>query len=286
MKIYAYQAPHGNLGDDLNHWLWTRVLQPEFLQRPGVFMGIGSVIHPDHFRRLPEDRPLYIFGAGCRSAQNPFEGVDIQRRTVMVRGPLSAQALNLSQDYAGLDAAYALQFTDEYDQLRSLPKKHALTLIPYFRSGPLVHYPLVSALKRWNILRSDRYGTIPHALQTIAESQLILTESLHGAILADALRVPWMRLWYYLERPADRETAEFKWADWQQSLGIERIPTLRMPLDQSHWAGGRKSLLLKPWRTVRYLQTAQIRDEFTLSSESRWREASQLLEDRLKQLQR
>lgn len=285
MKIYSYRAPQGNLGDDLNHWLWPRVLQSDFLQRPGVFMGIGSVIHAAHFEQLPRERPLYIFGAGCRSARDPFEGVEIKKKIVMVRGPLSAQALHLSSGFAGLDAAYALQFTSEYPQLRSLPKKHGVTLIPYFRSGPLVHYPSVGSLKRWNILRSDEYGSMPHALQTIAESQFILTESLHGAIIADALRVPWMRLWYYLNRPADQETGRFKWADWQQSLGIEHIPTLQIPLDFPAWVAGKKGSVLKPWRTLRYLQYARIREEFTLSDESRWKEASQMLEYQLKELQ-
>lgn len=285
MKIYAYQSPHGNLGDDLNHWLWPRVLSADFLKRQAVFMGIGSVLHPNHLKTLPSHLDLIIFGAGCRSASNPFEDLNLNPQISMVRGPLSAKALNIHSDDAGLDAAYALQFTDEYTSLLSLPKRHKVTLIPYFRSGPLVHYSLLKKLKGWNLLRSDRYESIPHALRTIAESKFILTESLHGAILADSLRVPWMRLWYYLERVDDKETGKFKWEDWQQSLKIEHIPTLCVPLDFPGWVAGRKGRLLRPWRTLRYFQHAEINKEFTLSPEVVWRERSQFLEDRLQSLQ-
>jgi succinoglycan biosynthesis protein ExoV len=285
MKIYAYQSPHGNLGDDLNLWLWPRVLRADFLKRQAVFMGIGSVIHANHLKTLPPHLPLIIFGAGCRSASDPFESLEIKPQISMVRGPLSAKALHIHPDYAGLDAAYALQFTEEYKSLLSLPKRRELTLIPYFRSGPLVHYGFIKKTKGWNLLRSDRYGSIPNALRTIAESKFILTESLHGAILADSLRVPWMRLWYYLERAQDKETGEFKWADWQQSLKIGHIPTLRIPLDFPQWVAGRKGRLLRPWRTLRYFQHARIKKEFTLSAETFWRERSQFLEDRLQSVQ-
>ncbi len=286
MKIYAYRAPRGNLGDDLNHWLWPRILNPDFLARPGVFMGIGSVIHPDHFRRLPPEQPLYVFGAGCRSARNPLENTDIEAHLAMVRGPLSARALGLSLDKAGLDAAYVIQFTDEYDSWRALPKKHNVTLIPYFRSGSLVHYPLIKQIKKWNVLRSDHYGSIAQAMQTIASSRCVLTESLHGAILADALRVPWMRLVYYLERPQERETGQFKWKDWQESLNIPCIPTLKIPLEPHYWLSGKKNMVLKPWRTLRYWQYLKIKDSFVLSPESNWRAASQKLKEQLNALQR
>jgi len=285
MKIYAYQAPRANLGDDLNHWLWPRLLRPAFLARPGVFMGIGSVIHPDHLQKISGSEPLYIFGAGCRSGENPFEGRDVNKRICMVRGPLSAKALEIEPDRAGLDAAYCLQFTADYARLRSLPKRHEMTLIPYFRSGPLVNYDWVAARRGWQILRSDDYGSIDRALQTIAESRYVLTESLHGAILADVLRVPWRRLWYYLERPADRETGVFKWKDWQESLDLDEIPTQRMSLDRAQWVGGRKSRIIKPWRTLRYLQQLKQPSDFSLSSDLRWREASEKLRDRLEELQ-
>jgi succinoglycan biosynthesis protein ExoV len=193
--------------------------------------------------------------------------------------------MGMDERRAVCDAAYAIQFTDEYKRWRTLPKKHKVTLIPYFRSGPLVHYSTIKAFKNWSILRSDQYGSIDTALTRIASSQFILTESLHGAILADALRVPWMRVWYYLERPSDIETGEFKWRDWQESLNIPHIPTLRIPLSPQRWVSGKKSLLLKPWRTVQYLQHLKIEESFVLSPEPNWIQATDRLKEELKILQ-
>jgi len=285
MKIYAYRAPKGNLGDDLNHWLWPRVLRSDFLKQSGVFMGIGSVIHPDHFKRLPPEPPLYIFGAGCRSPRNPLDQINRDYKIGMVRGPLSAQAMGLAMDKVGLDAAYAIQFTPEYERWQTLPKKHAVTLIPYFRSESLVYYTLIRKLKDWHVMPSSQYGSIHDALRTIASSQFVLTESLHGAILADAFRVPWMRVWYYLERPEDRATGQFKWRDWQKSLDIPHIPTLHLPLEPLRGVSGWKSTVLKPWRTLRYWQHLNIEKSFALSPDTQWREATQKLNDQLKAIQ-
>jgi succinoglycan biosynthesis protein ExoV len=286
MKIYAYQAPRGNLGDDLNHWLWPRLLTPSFLEQDGTFIGIGSVLHPDHFRHLPSDRPAVVFGAGCRSGVSPLSGSHPPLDIRALRGPLSSRALGLESSASVIDGAYALQFTPEYQTLRQMPVHHECTLIPYFRSSHLAYYSWIRALYGYSVLYSDNYGSIPSALQHIARSRLILAESLHGAILADCLRIPWMRIQFYLQRPSERETGDFKWEDWRQSLNIETIPTIRVPLDKSEWVSQKKGQILAPYRTLRYLRALRKKKNFVLSPEYRWREQSEILFHRLQELLR
>jgi succinoglycan biosynthesis protein ExoV len=59
-------------------------------------------------------------------------------------------------------------------------------------------------------------GQALEVLARIARARLVLTESLHGAILAQAYGVPWA--------PAasqERGPASAKWADWYAYLGLE-----------------------------------------------------------------
>jgi succinoglycan biosynthesis protein ExoV len=51
-------------------------------------------------------------------------------------------------------------------------------------------------------------------LRELQETELLLTEAMHGAIVADALRVPWAPVRLY-----PRFTL-FKWQDWTQSMDL------------------------------------------------------------------
>lgn len=62
MDIYSYTSDIPNLGDDLNHWLWEKVLPPSFLLKEGTFIGIGSVIHPSHLSLIRNAAPIHILG--------------------------------------------------------------------------------------------------------------------------------------------------------------------------------------------------------------------------------
>jgi succinoglycan biosynthesis protein ExoV len=60
----------------------------------------------------------------------------------------------------------------------------------------------------------DPRDNVEKILAEIGQTELLLTEAMHGAIVADALRVPWIPIRLY-----DR-FSEFKWRDWTQSLRL------------------------------------------------------------------
>jgi succinoglycan biosynthesis protein ExoV len=55
---------------------------------------------------------------------------------------------------------------------------------------------------------------------------------MHGAIIADALRIPWVPISAFNSRH-EKDTHSFKWADWCGSVDVEFEP-LRLPPFRPH----------------------------------------------------
>ena len=86
-------------------------------------------------------------------------------------------------------------------------------------------------------------------LAAIGRCKVLLSEALHGVIVADALRVPWVAI-----RPLAR-IHRAKWADWADTVdGASALP--RLPASTlSEWAG---ASALGAWHaTGRWLRAAE-----------------------------
>lgn len=65
MNLYYYQDSVGNFGDDLNVWLWPKLLPGLFDQDDGLlFVGIGSFLR----YKVPVSPFKIVFGSGVGSA--------------------------------------------------------------------------------------------------------------------------------------------------------------------------------------------------------------------------
>jgi succinoglycan biosynthesis protein ExoV len=64
----------------------------------------------------------------------------------------------------------------------------------------------------------DPTSTIEDILATIAGHELLITEALHGAIVADTFRVPWICV------KSGEAILDFKWQDWTASLDMPYAP--------------------------------------------------------------
>ncbi len=73
MKIIYNKGHHPNFGDDLNLWLWPKLLPDFFDQDDGIlFLGIGSIINDTYNAAAKK----IIFGAGyvpryCSTPNSP-----------------------------------------------------------------------------------------------------------------------------------------------------------------------------------------------------------------------
>ncbi len=234
MRLYAWRGATRNFGDELNHLLWPRLL-PGLLDiapacaaacgsRPGadhrfdaprcdapgfddggtdLFLGIGSVLDARH----PADRRKIVAGAGFGGYQRPAS-LDASWEIHWVRGPRTARQL-------GLPAAFSLG-----DPASLLPLVHP---VPRRDSGSIGFMPHFESLARgaWpaaataaGVTLIDPRGPPLAILDQIARCRALLSEALHGVIVADAMRVPWVALMPLVP------THRAKWLDWADSLAL------------------------------------------------------------------
>ncbi len=183
MKLYYYQEVE-NFGDVLNGWLWPQLL-PGILDQDerSIFVGIGTLLND----LLPRKPMKVIFGAGVGYGGG-LPVIDETWKIYCVRGPLSAQALGLDRNLAITDPAILLRTID----LPLKEKRYRASFIPHWES---------TAYWDWQKLCGDAgvhfihpMSPLESILSDIQRSELVVTEAMHGAVIADAMRVPWVPL--------------------------------------------------------------------------------------------
>ncbi len=213
MELFYYKDPHGNFGDDLNALLWPDILPPKVLEVDDlILVGIGSILNE---RRL---KPLYscgkhvvIFGTGAAYRAVPRKIDDWYIKAV--RGPLTAAAIGLPEA-AITDGAALLVVAPSLRPERC--ERDEILFIPHHYSVECGRWDL--AARAAGMQFGDPRSPVPRILDQIARAKLVVTEAMHGAILADTLRVPWIPV---IVSPI---IDVFKWRDWTMSLGLDYRP--------------------------------------------------------------
>lgn len=210
MRLYYY-GEYKNFGDILNTWLWPKLLPNTFDEDAGIlFVGIGTLLNDF----IPTEPFKVVFGAGVGYGKR-LPVIDQNWKIYCVRGPLSAQALGLEPKLAVTDSAVLLRNID-------LPPKkehYPVSFMPHWQSA---HWNWKPICEQVGLHYIDPTAEIEQVLQAIQCSGLVIAEAMHGAIVADALRVPWIPV------QANKWILDFKWHDWCQSLGLEYNP-VRLP---------------------------------------------------------
>ncbi len=236
MKLRYYKLPKGerNFGDELNPWLWEKLI-PGILDEDAsvAFVGIGSLINNGLPQKTRYARKIVIFGTGVGYGKG-VPKIDGSYTIYCVRGLLSAQALGISEKLAITDGAVLIRqvFSNQS------PKKYRFSYMP--------HYELAG--KGWETVCQklgfgyiDPRWSVEQVLSSISETEILLAEAMHGAIIADALRVPWLPI------TTNSSILAFKWQDWCSSIGVEYQPIRMKRLHHP-----KESLdILTPFRTIR-----------------------------------
>ena len=204
MKMYFYRGRRPNFGDELNIWLWPRLL-PGFFDNDEreLFIGTGS-----HAVRFPTTRvPEIVFGAGY-GGYTAVPAIDKRLRFYFVRGRLTAAALGLDADLGVGDAALLVR------SCVSLTARKVHKISVHAALGERGGWPMGGGQPRRRppLHRPVRHGRkCPDPIQ---ESEVLVAEAMHGAIVADALRVPWIAV-----RPIQPPNRA-KWHDWASALDV------------------------------------------------------------------
>jgi succinoglycan biosynthesis protein ExoV len=211
MKLLHFRGPNGerNFGDELGPWLWDRLL-PGVLDDDSdeLFVGIGTLLN----NRLPRASRIVVFGSGVGYGDAPPTR-DPSWSIYCLRGPLSATVLGLPPSLGITDpGALVRHFFPVADAPR--PARQ-FSYMPHWRF----------ACDDWERV-CDRIGfgyidprrDVEEVIAAIRATRVLITEAMHGAIVADALRVPWIAV---RSTPA---ILGFKWRDWCASLGLDYSP--------------------------------------------------------------
>lgn len=218
-ETYLYRVTPGNFGDDLNERLVNKYFP--FTSPDRVYLGketqhlkasdnllvmIGTILN----KRVPSAPKKIVLGSGVGYGEPPI--LDNQWTFGFVRGPLSAKALCLDPSHAITDPAILVADSDW-----SIP---ALSRSAF---GYMPHHATASPLwegicQQLGIRYIDPRQTDSDVVAAMKSVDVLITEAMHGAILADAFRLPWVAV------KSAEKINDFKWHDWTQSLGLTYQP--------------------------------------------------------------
>ena len=215
MKIYSFHAKDGNFGDDLNDWLWPRLLDPALWKADNhSLVAIGSILD----RRLDGiTGQKTVFGAGIRSLGTlPSRNPDLKIR--FVRGPISSHALGDGTPWI-TDPAIAIRL---HLAPPPPPTEETTGFMPHYHSIYLADWERLCA--DFGLLYIDPRNSVDAVLEKLLRCRALITEAMHGAIIADTFRIPWIRIALASWRREGFDVASLKWLDWGLSAGADTTP--------------------------------------------------------------
>lgn len=209
MKLFYYKDEIGNFGDDLNPWMWEKLI-PNFLDEDSseLFVGIGTLLN----QKIPKAPVKHIFGSGAGYGLAPI--VDKTWKIHALRGPATAKALNVSSELVITDSAILIA--------KIVPaisnEQGEVGFMPHYISDRLANWKQLA--EESGFVYISPQWSVEQILSKLATCKLLYTEAMHGAIVADSLRLPWVPL--VLGAHVNAE----KWSDWLLTLNMNYEPVI------------------------------------------------------------
>jgi len=250
MHLVYYRKQVPNFGDDLNAELWPALTPHLFADEPDStsdvgFVGIGTIIGMP----VPDLQRLNVFSSGIGN-DRPSSWRNLQVEYWCVRGPISTRVLDLPADRAITDGAILTPLVAGFPQ--NATGTGGTLIVPHWETMEFPGWPEVAQLTGYELL--DPRGDPKSVVSRIAAAKLVLTESLHGAILADTYGIPWRAF------ATSKNFGTTKWVDWANSLGHDFELTMVPPPDSGPvFAFGRP---VAPFGETRRFDTAAAMAQF------------------------
>ena len=200
LLVKSCSVAGGNFGDDFNLQLWEKIF-PNLQKLEGKvhFYGIGTLLGGQHETTMKK----VVLGAGLGETGNVASDTNWEFR--WVRGPLTAREFGLPVDSAIGDPAILW------------PDLHAghdangpVGFIPHHATWDTFDWGRVAA--KAGLLAINPHQTPDEVISQMRNCSGIMAESLHGAICADAMAIPWTPC------ILAHRFNEFKWRDWMATI--------------------------------------------------------------------
>jgi len=203
-KIF-YAMIQAKFGDDLNAWLWPKILSDVLdNDEEHLLLGIGSILN----HKLPKAKQYTVLGSGWGYGSAPV--IDENWNVLCVRGKISCEALGLDSDLGIIDPAYLLQdFITE-----PVEKKYEVSIIPHAQSLEVGNWQEICDALNVHLI-DPRTTDIEKFVSEVRASKKVITEAMHGAIISDCFGVPWLGYSAY------SYINGVKWNDWLSVLSHE-----------------------------------------------------------------
>ena len=209
MRLFHWQSPSGNFGDDLNLWYWDRFLAGwRDWDEDRTLIGVGSILNT---RIIPESARYLVLGAGSGFGELP-DVADSSRWDVrFVRGPMTARNLGLDADASATDPAALIARLPDFAN----SERRGTAFIPHCHSDASRFYEWSKICDAAGLAHISPRADSKTVIRAISRAERVITELMHGAILADAFRIPWLPV-----AQLDKFN-QFKWRDWAASLDLD-----------------------------------------------------------------
>ncbi len=210
MKLKYSQSKTYNFGDDLNPWLWPKLLGNELLSRDdGIYLiGIGTLLSSKIVQvQLKDAREIIIFSSGTWSDRVPALPSNCQ--IYGVRGPRTARRMGLPEDKVIGDGAYLLRKVE----LPAATQTDDIGFMPHHQSEKYIDWQPICDQAGVKFISAIQ--PVDDCLAQLRSCKRMITEAMHGAIVADAMRIPWTPVRF---SPLFRED---KWYDFAESMKLD-----------------------------------------------------------------
>lgn len=215
MKLEYCRSKSLNVGDDLNPWLWPKLLGKDFIDVDSngdsqeYLVGIGTLLTQKRFQKdLSMAEKIHIFSSGSWEGDAPL----LDERCVVhgVRGPRTARKIGVSKDKVIGDGAYLISTVD---YPKSTPVEHRIGFIPHHKSEDFIDWKNICEKVGLHFISPKQ--PVEDFLIEIQKCERVIAEAMHGAIIADVLRVPWLAVSYSPIFSFE------KWYDFSEALDIK-----------------------------------------------------------------
>lgn len=214
MKIFMYEH-FPNYGDVLNKHIWPRYFQKYLEHEDDILMfGIGTLLG----QAIEHKGRVIVCGSGC--GYEPDVQAVKDYKVFFVRGPHSAKLLGMDPATAITDPAILVD-----ECFPPAPRGDRVVFMPHWETSRNPLWKRVCDLAGIDYI--DPLADVTTVSAQLSSARLVIAEAMHGAIVADAYRVPWIPV------STSARINLFKWHDWAASLQLKPVFHTLPPLGMS-----------------------------------------------------